>query len=506
MAEKSIRTEVGGDMAKTQLTLKLSYKGKLLDVVKANSHFKKTWLIGSNKHLLWQILEPSFPEKHILVSQQGGEWVMHLLPGADVDCSQNGKPAEASALKSSGLLKGNNLTLRTDMAGKVKLNPDWVVSFEFNEPWVHILTEEERQIVAQYSRRGEITPTEKFNRGMVMFFTILTVIFLFAYEFFLKPPTVAADTVEAKLAQMQAQRVQIPQQVQQRTTGESDAEARARAAAAKAAAEAAARAAAEAAAREAANAGRQQGTQGGTPGGQGSASAVFGNFTPGAVRRSDVVAATTTRTFVAASRDGGPGGGPGSGPGGPGTGPGGQGSTFDPGAIGSYNQSEISSAVTNRPGIQGSSTRPSGENISVASGGDLSKLAPRGRPIAQTAADQSAIRTFQSENVEVMTSESITAAPAETRPDLQTIASQVNSRKGQVENLYRRAAAIKATSGSVKIRLYIDNRGNVVTAIVTPTTEGFTEQFLQDLKSLVEGWSFNISSKQVYEFTYRLSN
>lgn len=494
-------------MAKTQLTLKLSYKGKLLDVVKANSHFKSKWPIGSNKHLLWQVLEPSFPDKHILVSQQGNEWVMHLLPGADVDCSQNGKPVDASTLKSSGILKGNDLTLRNDMNGKVNLNPDWAVSFEFGEPWVHILTEEERQIVAQYSRRGEITPTEKFNRGMVLFFIFLTVIFLFAYEFFLKPPTIAADTVEAKLAQIQAQRIELPQQVAPRPSGESDADAAAREAAAKAAAEAAARAAAEASAREAANAGRQQGAPGGTPGGQGSASAVFGNFTPGAVRRSDVVAATTTRTFVAASRDGGPGGGPGSGPGGgPGTGPGGSASNFDPGAIGSYNQSEISSVVTNRPGIQGSSTRPSGENISVASGGDLSKLAPRGRPIAQSAADQSAIRTFQSENVEVMTSENITAAPAETRPDLQTIASQVNSRKGQVENLYRRAAAIKATSGSVKIRLYIDNRGNVVTATVTPTTEGFTEQFLRDLKTLVEGWSFNISSKQVYEFTYRLSN
>lgn len=471
----------------------MSYKGKLLDIVKSGNDFTNKWVIGSNKHLFWQILDPSFPDRHLFVTKMGNDLYMNLIPGTNLSCSKDGTPVDNSYLKSNGILKGNQLKLNSDMTGVLALNPDWEIKYEFSEPWKRLLTEEERQIVTQYSRRGELSAVDRFNRGMIVIFTILTIMFLILYDTILKPDAIDVSTIEARLAQIQrAQRIEAPLPVAQQPSFDDDAAARVRAAAA-------AQARAEAAA---AQARKPTGTPGAGTGGE--ASRTFGAFSPSATSVAQPFqAVTTTQSFVAATPGGRAGGG---GSGGPGGGPGagsGYSSTFDPSATGGYNQTDLGSVAFGTPGGPGTSTRP-GDNVAVFTG-DASKIAPRGRPIAQTAETQRVIQSFKASAIKPISEGAIATAPEEQRPDLEKIAIAVNGRKGQITQLYRTSAAVKAASGSILIMLYIDKHGNVTAAEVTPTSEGFSEKFLKDVKNLVEGWNFNVSDKAIYEFTVRLT-
>ena len=490
-------------MAKTQLNLELSYKGKVLDYIKhGQGVFKNKWFVGSNKYLLWQVLDPAFPDKHQLIAQKGNEFYMKLVPGAKLDCSKDGKPVDQAFLQSNGLLKGNELQLRNDMTGTLVLNPDWEIHYRFIEPYVHILTEEERQIVAQYSRRAEGTQEEKFNRAMILVFLFLTLALLLIYDLVLKPDTIDAGTLEASLAQLRrAQRVETykPQEVQAGTRDE-EAEARARAEA-----EAAAAAAAAAAARTA-----QAGRTTGRPGGTGTnAASLFGEFNPNAVVRNPV-AITTTRDFVAASRDGGGGGGGGTGPGGGSGGPGSGGgrsggiaSSFDPNAISSYQQSEFSSA-SNTGGIKGSSERPTG-NVDVRGNVSQAEIAALNKPVAVTSADRAVISRI-SQQAAAVTENTIATAPEEARSDLEALRNAVNSRKSQLTALYRKAAAIENSGGSVNIRIF-GNGSRIEAVQVTPVSGNLPTSFLEDIKRAVQSWSMSgVSGAFNYQFTMRFGS
>lgn len=492
-------------MAKTQLNLELSYKGKVLDYIKHGSGlFKSKWFVGSNKYLLWQILDPAFPDKHQLITQKGNDFVMNLVPGAKLECSKDGKPVDQGYLQSNGILKGNELQLTSDMTGTMVLNPDWKINYRFIEPYVHILTEDERQIVAQYSRRAESTSEEKFGRGLVLLFLFLTLAMLLLYDLVLKPDTTELGTLEASLAQLRrAQRVET-YKAQEVQTGPRDSDAEARALA-----EAEARAAADAAAAAAARAQAGQGRTTGTPGGTGTnAASLFGEFNPNAVVRNPV-AITTTRDFVAASRDGGGGGGgsgPGGGPGGTGGGSGRSGgisSSFDPNAVANYQQSEFSSA-SNTGGIKGSSERPAG-TVDVKGNVSQAQIAALGKPVAVTSADRAVISRI-TQQAPAVTENSIASAPEETQTDLQALRTAVNSRKSQLNTLYRKAAAIENSGGSVNIRIY--GRGSKIEAAqVTPVSGNLPTSFLEDIKRAVQSWTVSgVSGSFNYQFTMRFGS
>jgi hypothetical protein len=471
-------------MAKTLLNLKLSYKGKLLDIIKSGRDFDNSWYIGSNKYLFWQILDPNFPNKHLFLVKKGNDYFLQLVPGSNVSCSKNGNPVDASFLQQNGILKGTSLLLRNDMSGTVALNPEWEIKYEFTEPWVRVLTEEERMIVAQYSRRSELTASERFNRSLILLFIFLTVAFILVYDFVLKPETVDTGTLESKLAQLeQAQRVEPPP-----IQGQAPVEA----------------GTAEGEATEVVEA--PTGTQG-TPGGTGAAnaSATFGNMsgTGTAAPGSPYQAATVRQSFVTASPGGRSGGG-GSGPGGgPGAGSGFAG-TFDPNATAGYNQTDLGQIAFGKTPGGGTSTRPTEGTVQVFTG-DAGKIAPRGKPIAQSAQTAGVIRSFQAASVSTISEGSIASVAEEQRPDVEKISSSVNARKGQITQLYRQSAAVQASSGSITIKLYISDNGQVDAADVIPNSETFTTKFLQDVKNLVENWSFNVSKKTIYQFTLRLS-
>lgn len=475
-------------MANKQLNLHLNYKGKELDTAKYGRDFTKKLVIGSSKYLFWQILDTSFPDKHTFLTGTGNEFALNLLPGNTVQCKKGNQDVDQSFLTSSKILNGTQLKLQQDMTGVVKLNKDWEVSYEYREPYEKVMTEEQRQIFNQYSRRPEPTSVEKFNRGMLLLLTALTVIFLIVYDRLIKPEEKAATSLEQKLEQMtQATRV-IPEVAQQTSSFEEDA----------AGAEEAPTGTAQAA-----QTGQvAQGT--GRPGVAGTASSAagafgIGGFNAGATQQGLNFSAVTTSETFGATRPGGRGtGGGGSGTGPGGSGPGSPGSSFNA-AAGQIQGADLGAVATSGPRYQGSSTRPSGGAVSVVTG-DASRVAPIGRPVTQSGAITAVKNQFVAGGATTASEGSIASVPEENRGDVENIKARVNRNKGRIQSVYNSESRVTPQSGAVSITLYIDG-GSVRAADVVPTSGNLTTDFLKKVESEVKGWSFNTSKKVKYQFS-----
>ena len=480
-------------MAKTQLNLILSYKGKMLDVVKQGKDFANKWIIGSDKHLLWQILDTSFPFQHRLLVQKGDNTYLQLPPGASLTCSKDGKPVEAAYLQQNGILQGGSLLLRNDMAGTIKIAPDWDISYEYAEPRVLQLTDQERRLVAQYSRREALSPSERANRTLILVCLIVGIAFLLVYDYVLKPKAEAAATLAAKLAELErAQRIEaiigepeaLPEQEMEVT--------------------------------EAEMVPREERTTATTATGRrapATAQATFGKFrssdpTSGAYTSGQPAQqATVLREFVTA-RPGsriGTGGSGGVGPsfdvsgGGAGSG---YSPSFNPGETARYNQTDLSQVVIGQTPRGGTTVKPTGKIDKFT--GDASKLAPARKPLPQSAQTQRIIQSFQSPSISTISENNVVGATAGASSDIDDIYGQLYGRKGQITQLYRKHSAVQASSGSISIKLYIDSNGTVV-ADVIPNSASFTQSFLQEVKRLVENWTFRVSKKTIYQFQIRLS-
>jgi hypothetical protein len=469
------------------LNLKLIYKGKFLDFAREGGDIKKKFFIGSNKYLFWQILDTSFPDKHLFVTEKGNQHYMQLPPGAKLSCSKDGNAVDSSYLTQNNILSGTELQLRSDMTGTVAIAPDWEVSYEFKEPWVTVLTPEEKQIVAQYARVSEPTAMERFNRNLLLLFFFLTIVFILLFDLVLKPKETFDDTLEAKLASLQkAELVRIDQAKIEGSTFEDQQSAGNE----------------PEVAPQAAVTGAP--TTGGTTGGTAmNAGSMFGigDFDPNATSTAPAIRVATLTEGFAASRPGsGGGGGPGSGPGGgPGAG-GGYTTSFDPNATVGFS-SDLGKIASNAPAVGGSSIRPKeGSFVNVA--GDLRKLAPSGVAFGQTAGTNKLVSSFKSKNVEQVSEANIQAAAPEARARYETIGSTVKARQSQIAALYTKYNAIMPFSGSASIRLLILANGQVQSAIITPNGQ-MPEEFLTEVKNLCESWSFNVKDESDYTFTAR---
>ncbi|MCK9309045.1 MAG: hypothetical protein M0P99_02095 [Candidatus Cloacimonetes bacterium] len=470
------------------LNMKLNYKGKILDFVREGKDIKKKFFIGSNKYLFWQILDPNFPDKHLFITEKGNKYYMQLPPGAKLSCAKDGDPVDSTYLTKNNILQGTELQLRPDMTGTVAIAPEWEISYEYKEPWVSVLTPEEKQIVAQYARFSEPSAMERFNRNIMMLFVFLTVVFIIVFQAFLKPKDSFDTTVEEKLATLQkAELVRVEEAnvegstFEEQTSGAED----------KPAPEAAANA------KPNANAGNTGGTAA-------NAGAMFGigAFDPNATSAAapTIRVATLTEGF-AASR---PGGGGGSGPGaGGGSGPGagvGRTSSFDPNAKVGFS-SDLGKIATNAPSVGGSSIRPKeGSFVNVA--GDLRKLAPSGVAFGLTSGTNKLVSSFKSQNVAQVSEASIQTAAPEARARYETISSTVKARQSQITAIYSKYNAILPFSGSATIRMLISSSGRVQSVIITPNGQ-MPVEFLNEVQTLCESWTFNVNENSDYTFTAR---
>jgi len=479
-------------MAK-MLNLYLHYKGKNLDNIRQGRDLPKKFYIGKNKYLFWQILDENFPDRHLLVTQKGSDFVMKLSPGAKVSCNKDGSPVDSSYLNQNNILSGTDLMLRPDMTGTVAIAPNWEISYDFKEPWVTVLTPEEKQIAAQYARYSEPTSLERFNRNMILLFVFLTVVFLLIFDLAIKKSINYDVTLEDKVKTLQKAELVKAENLERRSTFEEQQDTYA----------------GEETAQPQPQAQAQTGTATGTGTGTGkSAGEIFGNsfgkFDPNATASSapTIKAVTTAEGFVTARPGrGGGGGGGGEGPGGSGPGSGGGYSTsFDPNAGRGF-ASDIGSVVTNAPRASGYSARPNAGVVEKATG-DQSRLAPSGVAFGTTAKSTQTITSFRSKNVQQVSEGSIAEQPVEARTRYQAIGQTVDIYKGQIEALYTKWNAITPFTGSVSIRLLINSGGRVESAIPTPNGS-IPVGFLSELKSLCEGWKFNVAQESDYSFTFR---
>ncbi|MDD2227989.1 MAG: hypothetical protein PHY48_01095 [Candidatus Cloacimonetes bacterium] len=474
------------------LNMKLNYKGKLLDFVREGRDIKKKFFIGSNKYLFWQILDPKFPDKHLFITEKGNQYYMQLPPGAKLSCAKNGEPVDSTYLTKNNILQGTELQLRPDMTGTVAIAPEWEISYEYKEPWVTVLTPEEKQIVAQYARFSEPTAMERFNRNIMLLFVFLTVVFLLVFQAFLKPKESFDTTVEEKLATLQ--KAELVKYEESKIEGSALAEKTTSGTADKPAPEVAAEAGTPSP-----NAGAA--TSGGSAISAGSMFGI-GAFDPTATSSAapTIRVATLTEGF-SSSRPGGGGGGsgPGAGGGGPNTG-GGRTSSFDPNAQVGFS-SDLGKIATNAPSVGGSSIRPKeGSFVNVA--GDLRKLAPSGVAFGLTSGTNKLVSSFKSQNVAQVTESSIQAAAPETRTRYETIGATVKARQSQIAAIYSKYNAILPFTGSASIRLLISANGRVQSAIITPNGN-LPEEFLKEVKNLCEGWTFSVNDNSDYTFTTR---
>lgn len=484
-------------MAKTILNLKLFYKGKHLDTIKQGTDFTNKWYIGSDKHIFWQILDEtgSFPQKHQLLFKRGNDLYLNLPQGASISCSKDGRPVDASFLKQNNILRGATLKLRNDMAGSVMLNRDYSVQYQYVEPLVTHLTLQEKAIVADCSHTPPLLSTDRTNRGVILLFLILGIAFILIYDLVLKPRGEAERSLSEMLAEMErAQRI-VPQvgeppqgavfetpedeEITPGEAGETD----------------------------------QTSRTGAESRGPRSTQAVFGDLSRPNAPPSDQSAyrATVLDEFVTA-RPGSRGGG-GTGPGAS-TGPGGDftpsagagyAGTFDPSSTAGYRETQLGSVVTGTTPAGGTTTRP---NLPIENfTGDasrLQRLAPENVPLPQTPQVENIKRQFQATEVTSLSEASIAGSPAARVSDVDKIYDQLNHRKGQIKQSYIRNSAISASSGSITVIMYIDEDGSVVADII-PNSATFTQSFLEEVKTIVENWRFNVSKKTKYRFQMRLS-
>jgi hypothetical protein len=464
-------------MAKV-LSLRLNYKGKFLDYAKEGKEIKKNFFIGSNKFLQWQILEPSFPDKHMFIKHKGGDYVMQMLPGSKLSCEKGGTEVDNNYLKQNNLLSGNELVLKEDIKGTLTLSPDWSVDFDFREPWIAVLTPEEKAIVAQYARRTRPDAVTRFNRTVIWLVFLLTLLFLFLFDMFLKPEYASVDTIEEQLMTRKAQAQKVtpeittpsPSYAQSEPTEAPD----------------------EGEGAETAQTGTQQGT-----GGSSSLTSALQGFDAGAVGTAPAFQIATVAEGFAAARPGGGGSGAGPGPGGgPGAGAG-AGSSYNPANTPAFG--DVGSVVTTGPATGGYSQAPEGaQGVHVT--GDASTLAPSGRAWGDVLKQQQIAAEYKNRGISTVREGSIGGLDESTRTSYSSLREQIEARQSQIEQAYREMQIRQSVSFT--ITLFIRADGTVRESQVVPNGS-YPESFVSRVKSIVDSWKFNVREEMAYQFRVR---
>jgi hypothetical protein len=475
-------------MAEKIIKMKLNYKGKLLDITKkgeGKGDIKKKWFIGSNKHIFWQILDPKFPDKHLFLEEKSGEYFINITTGSELSCEKNGKPIDKEFLKSNKLLSGSQLKITRDMSGTVALSKDWAIQFEFVEPWKRVLSAEERQIVAQYSRRAELTPLEKRNKTFLIGVTLFTVLFLFVYDNFLKKEVVIEETIESKFENIVAQRVEaakLQPRVNKQTYADSGP--------AEVVETPAETGAATTTTTQRSNFGSQLAASvgGGAPGAS------------GADGGASLKAVTTSRTIVARGVGDGGGGGRGPGPGGAaGAGRGGASlaSSADPSARRAGREYIGDIATGSIGGGVEVSNLQSGQAISKFSG-DASTIKP-GKPVVSASA-QATISRVTGSGAKIVEEGKIPEGDAVSKTTYEAAIANLRPIRQRLQSTFNRYSSIGAMYGSIKFTIYVESNGNVDVVVEVQSGE-FQQEFIDAAIDVIKKSRFTTNMAMVIPFT-----
>jgi hypothetical protein len=175
-------------MAEKILNLKLKYKDKILDIARQKRDFTKSFIIGSNKFIFWQILDKAFPDKYTLISKSGSSYKLKLREGMDVTIKKDNQELTKEDLRRANLLKGNTLTLDPSTIGVVTFGGDWKIEYNFMQPYRYVATREELTIAKQFAKTSPLSPQEKFTRIFIIMGVLVTWIGLYIAESNYVPP------------------------------------------------------------------------------------------------------------------------------------------------------------------------------------------------------------------------------------------------------------------------------------------------------------------------------
>lgn len=89
--------------------------------------------------------------------------------------------------------------------------------------------------------------------------------------------------------------------------------------------------------------------------------------------------------------------------------------------------------------------------------------------------------------------------------DARIVQQEVASQQHQLIPIYKTKAAIKSQSGSVKITLYITEKGVVQSCTIEAQSGNLTQSFLDEIGKKVKRWRFSNREKVIYTFSTRFS-
>jgi len=169
------------------LNLKLLHKGAHIDTIKEKRDFQRDIFVGSGQNTLWQIFNNILPEKYLLVSKRGGEFILNLRKGMSLLLKRNNNSISEEEIKAKKLIEGNTLFLKEDTAGKIELGDEWVIEYEYVPVFKKEITSQERMLIKQYGRRSEMSPEEKFSFAFFTLALLCTSLGLFTFSKYYNP-------------------------------------------------------------------------------------------------------------------------------------------------------------------------------------------------------------------------------------------------------------------------------------------------------------------------------
>jgi len=207
-------------MAEKILNLKLKYKGQYLDTVKYNKDFKKHFVIGSDKHLFWQILDSAFPKKYQILNKIGNKFVINLRNNMTTSVKKDGKQLSMEELKKENLLRGNKLYIDEKTEGSINFGNDWEMEFVYATPYKYVPTQEELRIAKNFAKWPSLTKEQKFTRIFLILGLLFTAVGLYIASKTYVPPQVSNLTERLRRIEESkiATRVQpeiVPEKVKQ---------------------------------------------------------------------------------------------------------------------------------------------------------------------------------------------------------------------------------------------------------------------------------------------------
>ncbi len=470
-------------MAKDKiLSLRFYYSGKNLDNAKEGRDIKDKFYIGSDKHLQWQVLDPNFPKKYLLLKKSKDSFILMLKKGMNLTIKKDNNVLDLNDLKNRNIIKGNELFLSKDYSGYVNFSDNWSIAFEFVTPFVKHISEEDRKIIQQYQRRPAPSPQQKLSRNLVVIAILLVLIASFLFEKMYEPPV-----FERTLAQRVSFEVAPPAPVEyefEETIAKEEVQT-------------------PAAGEETATEVTEE-----RPAAQRGAASILG-FDPSAVAApsasiptSGVQTITYSEQIVAAGPTGGRPSGQGPGSGAPSI-PSRGGSSFDPSAVAAPSAAAPGTLFRGEVDAKRLGLRDVDASILGGVAGDIevSEITTT----AQLSAISQAKERALSAGLETVDEAALESAAPEVKAELISIRQYVQVNFRQIDSLFQQERRVRNMYGSIEVTLFFDPNGQVEAAEIVPRPGSFfTEAFLTKARDLMMQWRVP-TQKQLppYRFPYR---